>query len=197
MQHAYLDRAYAPPRARRVSILESLYRISPRRWLMLDRKGRICPGGPPIWEIKSTVWLGLCGSNPEPQPDRQTDSQTDSQSQQQPTTLYSPDQTWLVSPCPPARTHARTHTQPTQGLGRTTSWAAGQAGHARTTTHHLAGTLELSPNHHLAKPKPNPQGFVRDSGNVVHQSLLLLSRPSPPHPPHSTCPSQVRMMLGT
>lgn len=27
------------------------YRISPCMWLMLGKKGRICAGGPPIWEI--------------------------------------------------------------------------------------------------------------------------------------------------
>lgn len=108
-------------------------------------------------------------------------------------TLYSPDQTWLVSPCPSARTHALTHSLTRNRRRGSGGPQAGRAaGHARTT--HQPGTLELNPNqaHHLAKPKPNPQGFVRDSGNVVHQ-LLSCSWPDP----LSTTPSALHLSVPT
>lgn len=169
------------------------YRISPRRWLMLDRKGRICPGGPPIWEIKSIVWLGFCGSNPEPEEARAS-------SCQQPTCApRHPPSTVQTRPgsCPlvlrHARTHSRTHSHATDAGAREDHRLGGQLGtYARTT--HQPGTLELNPNqaHHLAKPKPNPQGFVRDSGNVVHQ-LLSCSWPDP----LSTTPSALHLSVPT
>lgn len=122
-----VDQSYAPPMSRTGVDLGEPYRISPRRWLMLGKKGRICPGGPPIWEIKSIVWLGFCGSNPEPEEARAS-------SCQQPTcALRHPPSTVQTRPgsCPlvlrHARTHALTHTQPTQGLGRTTGWAGSWA----------------------------------------------------------------------
>lgn len=100
---------------------------------------------------------------------------------------------WLVSPCPSARTHALTHSLTRNRRRGSGGPQAGRAaGHARTT--HQPGTLELNPNqaHHLAKPKPNPQGFVRDSGNVVHQ-LLSCSWPDP----LSTTPSALHLSVPT
>lgn len=90
-------------------------------------------------------------------------------------------------------THARTHSHATDAGAREDHRLGGQLGtYARTT--HQPGTLELNPNqaHHLAKPKPNPQGFVRDSGNVVHQ-LLSCSWPDP----LSTTPSALHLSVPT
>lgn len=109
MQHAYLDRAYAPPRARRVSILESLYRISPRRWLMLDRKGRICAGGlvgPQFGKLsRLSGWASAAPIRSHSQPDRQTARQTARASSSPPPSTV---QTRPGS-CPLVLRHARTH----------------------------------------------------------------------------------------
>lgn len=129
-----VDQSYAPPMSRTGVDLGEPYRISPRRWLMLDRKGRICPGGPPIWEIKSIVWLGFCGSNPEPEEARAS-------SCQQPTcALRHPPSTVQTRPgsCPlvlrHARTHARTHSHATDAGAREDHRLGGQLGtHAPPT----------------------------------------------------------------
>lgn len=103
----------------------------------------------------------------------------------------SPDQTWLVSPCPSARTHARnarTHTQPTQGLGRTTGWAGSWA---RTHHHPPPGTLELNPTRPIISRNLNqtPKASFEIPASVVHQFFFA------PVPTLSTTPSALHLSV--
>lgn len=122
------------------------YRISPCMWLMLGKKGRICAGGPPIWEInRLSGWASAA-------PVKSQERYHKAHSSQSPARARPPAHLGIQAhpkarpgqqsrpnlarvPCSSARTHALTRNR-RRGSGG--PQAGRQLGTHEPPTHHLA-----------------------------------------------------------